>query len=45
MGELNRTWSAQWPNMTRKGTPPEDADAWKGVPDKAKLFSAEPASD
>ena len=25
--ELNATYSAEWPNITRKGTPPPDADA------------------
>ncbi len=40
--EQNRTFSAQWPNIVRKGTPPEDADAWKDKPGKAELFSAEP---
>ncbi len=33
----------KWPNITRKGTPPADADAWKGVADKfEKHFSPEP---
>ena len=41
--ELNTTYAKQWPNMTRKGVPPDDADAWKGVPDKGKLFSPEPS--
>jgi ferredoxin len=40
--ELNRTYAAEWPNITRKGTPPPDADEWKDKPDKGKLFSAEP---
>jgi ferredoxin len=40
--EQNRTFSAQWPNIVRKGTPPEDADAWKDKPGKAELFSPEP---
>jgi ferredoxin len=40
--ELNRTYSAIWPNITRKGEPPADADEWKDKPDKAKLFSPEP---
>ena len=29
--ELNREYSASWPNITRKKPPPEDADEWKGV--------------
>jgi ferredoxin len=40
--ETNRTYSASWPNITRKGEAPADADEWKGKPDKGKLFSAEP---
>ena len=41
--ELNRTYSAQWPNLTRKGEAPADADEWKGVSGKyEKFFSAEP---
>ncbi len=43
--EPNRKLSADWPNMTRKGTPPEDADAWKGVADKGKYLSTEPHRD
>jgi ferredoxin len=41
--ELNRTYSAQWPNISRKGEPPADADQWKDVPDKfARFFSPKP---
>ena len=41
--KMNADFSGKWPNITRKGTPPEDADAWKGVPDKfQKSFSPEP---
>ncbi len=39
--ELNSTHSRSWPNITRKGEPPADADEWKDKPDKFKLFSAE----
>lgn len=42
--ELNNTFSAQWPNVTRKldQTPP-DADAMKGVENKyEQFFSPEP---
>ncbi len=42
--EHNRTYSELWPNITRMGTPPEDADAWRGVPDKMKHFSPNPGS-
>jgi ferredoxin len=40
--EQNRTFSTQWPNITRKGQPPADADEWKDKPGKAALFSPEP---
>ena len=40
--EQNRTYAALWPNITRKGEPPADADEWKDKPDKAELFSPEP---
>jgi len=40
---MNRQYSESWPNITRKGPAPEDADKWKGVADKfEKFFSAEP---
>jgi len=41
---LNRDYSGgEWPNITRKGPAPEDADSWKGVPDKfAQHFSKQP---
>jgi ferredoxin len=42
---LNREYSEKWPNMSRKGTPPADADQWKGVANKfAEHFSAAPSS-
>ncbi len=40
--EQNRLYAGLWPNITRKGEPPADAEEWQGKPDKAKLFSAEP---
>jgi ferredoxin len=41
--ELNRKYSELWPNITRKGTPPPDAEEWKGVPGKfGKFFSDAP---
>ncbi len=40
--EINRKYSASWPNITRKGTPPADADEWKDKKEKAALLSAEP---
>jgi ferredoxin len=38
---LNGEQAARWPNITRKGTPPEDADEWKGRPGKRALLDAE----
>jgi len=32
--EINREYAAKWPNITRKGEAPADADQWKGVADK-----------
>ena len=41
--KLNAEYAVKWPNITRKGTPPPDADAWKEVPGKfEKFFSPEP---
>lgn len=40
--EANRTYAAIWPNPSRRGTPPPDAEAWNGKPDKEKLLSLEP---
>lgn len=41
--EINRTYALQWPNITRKGTPPEDADQWVGVENKyGDYFSPTP---
>ena len=41
--ELNREYSEKWPNITRKGESPADADAWKDVPNKFKdHFSPNP---
>ena len=41
--KLNTDFSLKWPNITRKGTPPPDADEWKEVPDKyAKYFTPNP---
>ena len=36
---LNAEYSKQWPNMARKGTPPDDADRWNGVADKKASLS------
>jgi ferredoxin len=40
--EQNRTYARLWPNITRKGEPPADADEWKDKPGKAELFSDAP---
>ena len=40
--ERNRIFSMEWPNITRKGTPPADADDWKDKPGKEAMFSAQP---
>jgi ferredoxin len=43
--ELNTTFSANWPNITRKRPAPDDADAFKGQDGKfEKFFSPEPGS-
>jgi len=40
---LNRDYSVKWPVITRKKTPPADADAYKGVEGKFdKYFSPNP---
>ncbi len=37
---LNRKFAEQWPNITRKGQSPPDADVWNGVAGKfAEHFS------
>jgi ferredoxin len=40
--EINRTFATQWPNITRKGESPPDADEWKDKPNKKALLSSEP---
>ncbi len=43
--ELNRQYSASWPNITRKGESPPDADEFKDVKNKFETyFNAEPGS-
>lgn len=42
---LNRDYSAQWPNISRKGPAPTDADQWKGVANKfEQYFSPNPGT-
>lgn len=40
---VNAQYAPLWPNITVKGEPPADADAWKDTPDKRALLSPEPA--
>jgi ferredoxin len=41
--ELNREFSGQWPNLTRKRPQPDDADSFKNMPGKyEQFFSAKP---
>ncbi len=40
--ERNRTYAAEWPNITRKGPAPDDADEWKDKPGKEQFFSPNP---
>ena len=35
---INRQYSQIWPNITRKGTPPEDADEWLHKKEKFDQF-------
>jgi len=37
---FNRTYAQQWPQITEKGTPPVDRDAWATVPNKMDQFQA-----
>ena len=39
--EFNRKWSEQWPNITEKKYPPEDAEKWKNVPNKLEEHFSE----
>lgn len=40
---INREFSKKWPNITKKGLPPKDADEWASVEDKYKNhFSPDP---
>ena len=41
--EVNRQYASSWPNITRRGEVPADADEFKGVAGKFdKFFSANP---
>lgn len=42
---LNEAYAVQWPNITRKGSPPPNADRYNGEEDKyEKYFSPNPAA-
>jgi ferredoxin len=41
---LNVEYAKIWPNITRKGQPPADAEEWNGKPNKEGLFSARPGT-
>jgi len=44
--ELNRDYSAKWPNITRKKAAPLDADKWKTIKNKyPEFFSDKPGGD
>ena len=41
--KVNEEYSAKWPNIVRKGTPPEDSKEFEGVEEKYnKFFSSKP---
>lgn len=43
--EINREYSMQWPNITKKKPAPDDADAFKDVKNKFETyFSANPGT-
>ncbi|MCT6879478.1 MAG: ferredoxin FdxA [Commensalibacter sp.] len=40
--EINADLAKSWPNMTRKGNTPSDADEWNGKEGKKDMLSREP---
>ena len=40
--DFNRKYSEAWPNITRKGEPPADADEWRETTEKMRYFSENP---
>ena len=42
--ELNRRYAEVWPVIAAKGLAPADADAWKSMPGKLQLLSAQPGA-
>lgn len=43
--EHNRKFSEAWPNISRKGDAPADAEDWNGKPGKMKYFSEKPGHE
>jgi ferredoxin len=43
--EINTEYADIWPNITRKGISPADAEEWDGKPDKLKYLSSKPGKD
>ena len=39
--EINRIYAEKWPVIAEKKLPPEDADKWKGVPNKYEKYFSE----
>ena len=39
--DINHKYSLIWPNITRKGTSPADAEEWNGVPNKFEQYFSE----
>ena len=42
--ELNREYGSSWPNITRKGESPADAEEWNGKTGKDTMFSPKPGA-
>lgn len=40
--DINTRFANEWPNITRKGEVPSDADEWSGKPDKEQYLSEKP---
>ncbi|CAM3608187.1 ferredoxin FdxA [Thalassospira profundimaris] len=42
--EINRKFAEVWPNITRKGDAPADADEWNGKAGKTEMLSEAPGT-
>jgi ferredoxin len=40
--EINTEYASKWPNITRMGVQPADAEDWKGVAEKKQYLSPNP---